>query len=139
MKFKVQEKETGREIDADDYANRYWTEQREQKKKSDADPFNEHQLPYLFFKKCDWLIDREAYLYIQDSCGNVVAMNNERFEAVNDPALCSECAKWEGVARNILANSEAPQALDREQLVHKIECIRIFLHGSLSETRTVPT
>lgn len=137
MKFKVIEKATGKPIEADDYAERYWAEQRWQEK---VHPM-ENRLPYLFYRKCDWLVDSEGDLHIQDSCGNVVVMDNERFEAVSYYAQYteSECAKWETIARSILLNTEAPHAQDRSQLVVVIETTRNLLNGRLSETQAVPT
>lgn len=78
MKFKVIDRTTGAPIEADDYADRYWQEQREQRKLHPKD----QELPYLFYRKCGWLLDTDGDLHIQDSCGNVVCMDNERFEAV---------------------------------------------------------
>lgn len=80
--FKVIDKTTGEPVEANDYADRYWEEQTKQEKKHRADPFKEKQLPYLFYRKCGWLLDTDGDLHIQDSCGNVVCMDNERFEAV---------------------------------------------------------
>lgn len=82
MKFKVIDGTTGEPVEADDYAEQYWKQQTEQEKKHRAEPFKEQQLPYLFYRKCDWLLDAEGDLHIQDSCGNVVYMDNKRYEVV---------------------------------------------------------
>lgn len=78
MKFKVIDRTTGEPLDANDYAERYWKEQALHR----CEHPKKQALPFLFFKKCDWLIDTDGDLHIQDSCGNVVSMDNKRFEAV---------------------------------------------------------
>ena len=73
--FKVFDKATGKPIEANDYASRYWDEQRTQEKEHPK----ENRLPYLFFKKCSWLLDEDGTLSIGDSCGNFVQMDYQRY------------------------------------------------------------
>lgn len=76
--FKVIDKAAGKPIEANDYAERYWDEQRAQEKEHPK----ENRLPYLFYRKCSWLLDEDGTLSIGDSCGNFVQMDHERYRAV---------------------------------------------------------
>ncbi len=78
MKFRVIDKTTGEPVEADDYAEQYWEEQAKYRKEHPM----ERAPPYLFYRKCSWLVDEDGDLHIQDSCGNVVCMDGKRFEAV---------------------------------------------------------
>ena len=76
VSFRVFDKATEKPIEADDYASLYWGEQVAQRKEHPK----ENQLPYLFFKKCSWLLDEDGTLSIGDSCGNFVHMDYQRYE-----------------------------------------------------------
>ncbi len=77
VSFRVFDKATGKPIEANDYASRYWDEQRAREEEHPK----ENRLPYLYFKKCSWLLDEDGTLSIGDSCGNFVHMDYQRYEA----------------------------------------------------------